>query len=535
MATYNCTKCSYQTNDKRSFDNHKSRKIPCNLSKPKNKIKLHGNANTNIITPCCKECNKTFASNQSLARHSKTFHSNNNKQNVDNGDITGDNNNITSNNHSNNTTNNNITNTTNSNNTINNITIINLPEIHPYSYYNGEDLTLYEQYLILASKTSPYTAILDFFNLNLNKSQYHNMRIPNIHKPSMDIHTGEEWEKRAIDNVIAALISSHKKIIYRLFNKFRIFLNTKTIELIPMAIYYGCVGNKKVYRKLSQDIKLHLYNRRDKKNVPNLDIPDDDNNEKFCALSKNFTWAEIYDILTNLDQFDFDFDKNLDEIKEQLLKNKIGKDTHDCIFKKFIKRIDNLITSFKVSNYGAQINDSKTKKNVPALSESSDTLSNSNSTDNSTEELSEESDETPKYEYHKKPITKKTSKYFGKESKKEFNETPKHESKKTSKYSEKELSEESDETPKHEHQKKSITKNTYGSKYIDDEPINNNTAVESPKKPTTKKKINSSDKIPVESEIKSPKKPVAKKKIIGSDEKSIESKVKPVTKKTKKF
>jgi hypothetical protein len=64
---FKCDRCHFKTNNKRDFDYHLNRKIPCTSNNQ------HGLAKINKKTNC-KLCNRHFASEQSLNRHNKTFH-----------------------------------------------------------------------------------------------------------------------------------------------------------------------------------------------------------------------------------------------------------------------------------------------------------------------------------------------------------------------------------------------------------------------------------------------------------------------------
>src|SRR5258708_3122871 len=134
MAKYKCKNCPYKTNKKDNFGTHLDRKMPCV------KKKIHGNTKSNKFK--CGKCNKNFASNQSLFRHNKTFHNEVNVHHDNNG----------------------IINTVSGNQTNINGPIIIQSIINRYDKFDIDDLTIYEQYLSLTSKDSPYTALLD--NLN---------------------------------------------------------------------------------------------------------------------------------------------------------------------------------------------------------------------------------------------------------------------------------------------------------------------------------------------------------------------------------
>ena len=321
---YKCDICNYQTNNKQSFNNHINRKVSCSG----NKQKLHGNANKIVRqNPKCEVCEQYFASNQSLVRHNKSQHAT----------ING--------NHNNQTINENCHNT--------NITINPTIIIHPFTTYDIFDLTIYEQYRTLSSEVSPYTSILDHYNLNPNRPQYHNMNLGNIKTNIMDVHDGTKWEKESIACVLNLLVPTHQDLIGALLNRFRIFINVNALKLIPLAIYYGCAENLKYYKQIILSVKLHIYNNRHKDRALDLNIPEDENDKIFWAISKNFIWPEIEHLITELDKYKIDFDQNLGSIKNQILASEMKTTAKNDLYKKLIKRINNLITTFE-SNHNEQ-------------------------------------------------------------------------------------------------------------------------------------------------------------------------------------
>ena len=331
MSKYKCNRCEYQTNNKTHYDDHLNRKIPCNPNKPHKLIK-------NNIVHHCLHCNEHFSRKDSLTRHNKTYHAeiNGNENNIgqingnDNKQIIGNNNNLID-------------------TQINNPIIIQ-PIIHPYDYRDLNDLTLYEQYLSLTSKDSPYTALLDHLNLNPAKPQYHNINVANINRNTIDIHNGQKWIKEIMNNALSNVVTSERIMIGMIFNRFRYFLSKKATNLIPKSYYYGFVQNYYFHKKIIQHIKVHLYNNRDIDNKSiNEEIPYD-NDPVFWALSKKFTWDDVTTLITKMDKLNIDFDKNLDDIKNQLLSRIKEKPKLDNFFKKLLKHINKLINDFKTTS-----------------------------------------------------------------------------------------------------------------------------------------------------------------------------------------
>ncbi|BCS83779.1 hypothetical protein QLL95_gp0344 [Cotonvirus japonicus] len=333
MSKFKCKKCNYQTNNKNHFNDHLNRKIPCSKYNSNKKIK-------EIKNVYCETCNRTFAREDSLSRHNKTYHS----------EITGDNNN--QNNNQNNGNNNTITNITTQNNiqtqiNINNPIIIQ-PIIYSYDYNDINDLTLFEQYLSLTSKTSPYTALLDHLNLNPTKPKYHNIKLTNLNRSVMDVHNGERWIKEIMNDALSNIVDSKRIMIYIIFNRFRCFLSKKATKLIPKSYYYGCGSPDNFYfhKKIVNNVKVHLYNYGKINKKIDENIPENRDNEVFWALSKKFKWGEVEKIIIKMDEFGIDLDNDLDVIKK-LIKEKLSGSEITKSLKKFIKRVNKLITDFK--------------------------------------------------------------------------------------------------------------------------------------------------------------------------------------------
>lgn len=325
MPKFKCSNCYYITNNKRDFDNHLNRKILCN------KNNIHGLTKLDKQT-FCNVCDKDFASNQSLKRHNNMYHNkiNGNKNKIINGN------------------NNNLIETQNNINTQNNISnpIIIQQIIHPYEYNDINDLTLFEQYLSLTSKDSPYTALLDHLNLNPNKPEYNNIYIGNLNKNYMDIHNGQKWLKEIMVNALSNMVDTKRILIGSIFNRFRFFLSNKATKLIPNAYYYGFRQNYYFHKKIVRHIKMHLHNNRKMENIVDENIPSDKNDEIFWALSKKFDWPEVNKLIIKMDNLKIDLDKNLEEIKDQII-NIIKRPKLKNFFKKFLIRLDYLITNFK--------------------------------------------------------------------------------------------------------------------------------------------------------------------------------------------
>ena len=330
MAKFECKRCGYKTNNSHNFDAHLDRKIPCNINNRNKNIK----DNKNVY---CDKCNKAFSREDSLARHNKIFHVEINGNDNNLGQINGDDNKQIVGNH------NNMIDTQ-----INNSIIIQ-PIIHSYDYRDLNDLTLFEQYLSLTSKDSPYTALLDHLNLNPAKPQYHNIKVSNLKINTIDVHDGQHWIKEIMKNALSNVVNSERIMIGMIFNRFRCFLSKKATQLIPKSYYYGFVENYYFHKKMIDQIKVHLYNHRNIKNAVNEKIPDE-NDPVFWALSKKFSWDDVSLLLTKMDKLEINLDKNLDNIKNQILDCTKEKPNLDNFFKKILKHINKLIDDFKESS-----------------------------------------------------------------------------------------------------------------------------------------------------------------------------------------
>lgn len=332
MAKYSCPKCSYKTDKKDHYNDHLNRKIPCDTQPTHNNVK-------GIKLHKCPECDKTFSRADSLKRHCKTYHTviNGNKNTVNYID-----------NQTNIQTQNNIKTKKYINTQQINPIVIN-PIIYKYNHNDINDLTLFEQFRSLTSN-SPYTTLLDFYNLNPNKPKYHNMSYTNINKNTMNVHDGEKWIKEIVASALSNVVDSHRLTILMIFFRFRIFLSAKATYLIPDAYYFGAKNIATLYfhKKIIKNIKLHLYNNRKSQIQHDENIPDD-NDPIFWALSKQFTWDETESLINKMDDLNISFDNDLPVIKKDILHYVENDSKLKKFFKKLINHIDFLIDDFEKS------------------------------------------------------------------------------------------------------------------------------------------------------------------------------------------
>lgn len=333
MPLYKCNKCSYETYDKNKYDSHLNRKFPC-----AQKIdKQHGNIKPKDGNKC-EHCGRVLAAKSSLTRHIESQHNitNENHGTQENPimvSVNGDNNTVNTNQHIDNS----ITNITN-----------NITNIHPYDYYDILSLPIIGQYRIITDKRSPYRKILDYFNLSKNNPEYHNIRLPDLHRKYVNVYT-DEWMKEVNDNAISKLIASHKDIIGVLLDRFRIFVNDKAFDLIPKAYMYGSGTDPDIHKKLSTHIKIHLFNHRNKKLYTSPDILKEKTNKIFWALSKDYEWQEVEDTITELDNLNIDFHEDLTTMNKKILQKNIKSQMTPNLYIKLVTRLDKLRRRYKKS------------------------------------------------------------------------------------------------------------------------------------------------------------------------------------------
>lgn len=340
MTIYECNICGYKSTRKSNFEIHLNRKIPCN---PNNRNKK---AKTSIET-FCDICKKDFSREDALLRHIKTLHNDINLKIGDNNHLVNNkivNNNIKNQNIKNkNIKNQNIENIKNQNINIH----ITIPVPIKYDLDDINDLTLFEQYLSLTSKESPYTTLLDHLNLNPIKTKYHNIKYKDIHRNTIDVYNGKKWIKELVNNAVANVVDSKRILIRLILDRFRIFINDKAIKLTAEAYYYGSAKNFYFHKKVIQHMKLHLYNNRNNNEEPDTNIPKQINDHIWWALSKKFCWEDVERYINKMDKYEIDFSRNLDEIKDSILKLCEEKTHLKKFFKKVLMRISEFIDDFK--------------------------------------------------------------------------------------------------------------------------------------------------------------------------------------------
>ena len=389
---HKCKGCPYETYNIRDFNNHVNRNIPCNK-------KLHGNFKPKDDNPICPICNKELSRPDAVQRHIKTVH----KNIISKRNITGNNNTNTNNvirgNH-------NTANTTNNINSGNNINITNNIVIKPivYDYHYGDinDLTLFEQYIVLISDLTPYIKLLDKLNLNSKKPEYHNIHIGSITRDTIDVVINNEWIKEVMSIALSNIFMSKRSMMEEILNKFRYFLNNKAIKIL-FQFYndYRSVMPKK--------IKVHLYNNRKQKKTTKEIIPTDKDDPVFWALSKNFEWKDVNDILTKAEKLGVNFNDNSIQVESSIRKLTRGDRKLRSLFKPLLARID---MSIKKKDNSEQSSSSSWLETDAFVSADSDDESTTESTADSTDlsKVQFDDDEENDANSDSKSIEKKSSK-----------------------------------------------------------------------------------------------------------------------------
>ena len=191
--------------------------------------------------------------------------------------------NNTKNNTINNTTNNTTNNNTINNNTINNTTNNTTNIIIAFGSEEYESLSKSEiKKILFDHKIDPLLGMIEYIHFNDRLPQQQNIKFSNLRSKVIDVHNGDEWQMRDLDNVLDDLIENN---IYNL-DKIREMISEdykpRIKEIVKTIIddYYKHYkldteekqdrDNKKLVEKMAKtknDVKLHVYNKsRNKKN-----------------------------------------------------------------------------------------------------------------------------------------------------------------------------------------------------------------------------------------------------------------------------
>lgn len=303
---YICSKCNYGTNSKQNYDNHLNRKNKCNINgdlvPPADPDKIKVRKGT-----VCKSCNKEFATTSSFNLHCKTKHKD---VNIDalrgtktiTINIEGDHNNS------------NVNASTNIDNSTTNVTV-NMPiTLVPYYSYDADDLTLYEQYHLIASPGSRFINILNHFQLNKTKEQYHNIRMPSLKHPSINVFNGNEWTEEIANQILDYLLGKQIIVFWTIIKRFRLFLSKEACRTLPVTetLTLKTVMPGDLRRRIAMT-KSHLYNNRNRKIDFEDEVPEP-SDPIWWAIDKAFTWTHVRYYIYTLE--DNNIDLGMDDVNQ---------------------------------------------------------------------------------------------------------------------------------------------------------------------------------------------------------------------------
>lgn len=344
---YICHNCGYCTNIKSHFIRHQEKKNACNPEKIHAKIKESidiqdipkietKNEESNDQELICHICKLKFSRSDNLKRHMK---SDSHKHNVT---VYNDHRRIT-----------------NINGNPNNVNIdmgddnkfhfhFDGPtQIHKFTHFDINDLSLFEQYMILTYSVYPektsFDMLMTYLNFNPGKPEYHNIKYPNIRKNTMNVYDGEKWVTNCTDDM-KHIVSSQRPVLCMIYNKFRMFLGRRANIHNIEHLYNGLQCSKK-HAALLRSMKHHIYNNRNmqKLKVTDQNIPtgDDDNEGLWFSLSKSFEWDEVVQYINKMEEIKINFNDDLYEIRESL--RFYSKNKKDKFFDKLIRKLNVII------------------------------------------------------------------------------------------------------------------------------------------------------------------------------------------------
>lgn len=257
MSTFSCKKCGYFTERSNDLKRHLEKKNKCK------KIKII--MTKEKIMHVCEYCDKELSRNDAMIRHIKLLHS----------DADG-----------------------------NPIQII---KIHSYDYQNIHDMSILEQYLVL-SQADSFFMMIRWLNLDVDKPQYHNIKLSHVNKNYIDVYDGISWIKENMMSTLDIFVKETRKSICSIFDRFRLFMSSKKIKNTPLHYF---IRNENFDKILCRKLKIYIYNNRKMKFKTTF--PYHDKNFEFL-LSKRYTWKYVEEVMTILDKLDVNFGQNLDDI-----------------------------------------------------------------------------------------------------------------------------------------------------------------------------------------------------------------------------
>jgi len=350
-----CSNCGFATNHKSHFDDHIANIKGCNPNKHHGNVKNtvpiigpvrreHSDEHTDEIFEC-KVCERSFTRSDSYKRHikrSKEHAANMNNISIatmNNSNLINGNENTTTNNSHNTTNNSHNTNMNNSHNTNTNNYNLNFaqpqlpPPKHDYLYYNINDLTLYEQYLVFYYndnvETTPFLNLINLLNYNPNKPDYNNIGHVDFRNGFAKIFNGKQWVQMPA-KMMYNIISPLRDQVFFLYNKFRIFLSRRETIFNTKVLYYGIQSNIE-YELFTDHIKYHIINKNKraqvqliKQNLPPYhdnvppflhEAPPERNHETWNSLSKSFKWDDVVFLIDKMEFIGINFLDDIGKIK----------------------------------------------------------------------------------------------------------------------------------------------------------------------------------------------------------------------------
>lgn len=231
---YVCNTCGYQTRIKSRYSNHCNRKIKCT------KNHIHGSVMLINEFYKCDVCGREYLSVESFNKHLGSAHA-----------------------------------------------IYDIPEdLVPFDHYDIDDLSLFEQYYILASDESMHISILNLFQCN--KSIYRNMIYRDAHRSDIDVFDGNKWSRQTVNDVVEIILKQHNRIIVEILRKFTDVLKKKSFDSIQSK-YFDANLNKKSRLTLIASMKKHIANNND---FDDIEMPDHDN-VLWNILKPNMAWTHV--------------------------------------------------------------------------------------------------------------------------------------------------------------------------------------------------------------------------------------------------
>lgn len=211
-----------------------------------------------------------------------------------------------------------------------------------YLHYNIDDISLFEQYLVISRnitpKCSPDTALLSLFQYNNNKSKYHNIRCSK--DESFEIFDGTQWipgSKHIIKNITSRVRTAVRSI----YHKFKFFLTPDCIQYVTNYLERSKPA-KKGYGAINA--KLNKYICKSSPADRDYKIPKSKNSSLLKSIIDEFTWDSISAYIEKMESINIIFDAEAQVIRAAILAH-VERSDYDTriFFKKLHDRIFTVI------------------------------------------------------------------------------------------------------------------------------------------------------------------------------------------------